>query len=312
MTTSIRSALLVLILLGGIVTQVNAQKEVPYRLAIQNLAWSPNGKKIVFSAMYGKADWSDYKPEKWQLFLYNFKSKKTSLLADGALFATFSPDGNSIAFSKFQGDGNWDIVIQDLHTGELRSVAADPEATENGPSWSPDGSQLVFYGGKGKARELFVVNTDGTEQVQISNSSPHHSYNPAWSPKDNQICYYLEKGDSRDQIYLTDNKGSFHKNLSQDTLHNYYPGWAPGGRILHASNDNTLRIMKADGSDKEVISGISSFYGRISPKGKKIAYIQDAGPTQAIAVCKFPVHGKVEKIFTLADYKTLLATLDRN
>ena len=301
MQNKLLNTVLILFTLSWSGTLLNGQEEVSYRLAIQCVEWSPDSKQLVFSAQYGKTDWSDYAPERWQLFLLDVKSKKTRHLADGALFATFSPDGKSVAFSQHQ-EGDWNIVIQDLRTGTVRNLAADPESRESGPSWSPDGSQLVFYGGKDKARELFVINADGSGLQQISHSAPHASYNPAWSPNSDRICYYLEKGDNRDQIYLTDSKGSFHQNLSQDTLHNYYPGWAPGNRIIYASNNNTLRIMRADGSEKATIPDLESFYGRIAPNRKKIAYIRKDGATQAIALRRFPFRGKTKQIFTLQHY----------
>ncbi len=307
-----RLLLTMLIFTGFNCSLLRSQHPVPDRLAIQDVCWSQDGKKLAFSVLYGKADWSDFKPENWQLLVYTLKTKKTQLVANGAMFATFSPDGHALAYSKYRSGGNWDLEIQDQHTGLARPLTTDSTTRESGPSWSPDGRQLVFFGGKGKQRELFVINSDGSGLQQISNAAPHKCFNPAWSPNSDRICYYLEKGDNRDQIYLTDSKGSFHKNLSQDTLHNYYPGWAPGNRIIHASNDETLRIMQADGNGKTVVKGIAGFYGRIAPKGKKIAYIQKAGPTQALVLSKFPVRGKVEKIFTLQEYKILQTVLENN
>ncbi|MCB9315931.1 MAG: PD40 domain-containing protein [Lewinellaceae bacterium] len=291
---------------------LQSQSPVPDRLAIQDVCWSPDGKKLAFSVLYGKADWSDFKPENWQLLVYTLKTKKTQLVASGAVFAAFSPDGHALAYSKYRGEGNWDIEIQDLHTGLAHLLTTDSTTRESGPSWSPDGRHLVFFGGNGEQRELFVINSDGSGLKQISKAAPHKCFNPCWSPNSDRICYYLEKGDHRDQIYLTDSNGSFHQNLSRDTLHNYYPGWAPENRIIHASNDETLRIMQADGSGKVILNGVASFYGRIDPKGKKIAYIQKAGPTQALALCKFPVRGNVEKLFTLQEYKILQAALESN
>ncbi|MBK8968675.1 MAG: hypothetical protein R3D58_06820 [Saprospiraceae bacterium] len=289
-----------------------AQQPVPDRLAIQDVCWSPDGKKLAFSVIYGKADWSDFRPENWQLIVYTLKTKKTQVVAKGAMFAAFSPDGHALAYSKYRSGGNWDLEIYDLHTGLARPLTTDSTTRESGPSWSPDGRQLVFYGGKDTQRELFVLNADGSGLQKISNAAPYKCFNPNWSPNSDHICYYLEKGDNRDQIYLTDSNGSFHKNLSQDTLHNYFPGWAPGNRIIYASNDETLRIMQADGSGKTTVKGIASFYGRLDPKGKKIACIQKAGPTQALALSKFPVRGKVEKLFTLQEYKILQAVLESN
>src|SRR5262249_57555357 len=55
---------------------------------------------------------------------------------------TCAPDGSRIAFSALKG-GFADLVAIDLSSGDVRPLTADPYSDLQ-PSWSPDGSRLVF------------------------------------------------------------------------------------------------------------------------------------------------------------------------
>ncbi|MBI3961561.1 MAG: PD40 domain-containing protein, partial [Deinococcus sp.] len=49
------------------------------------------------------------------------------------------------------------------------------------PTWSPDGTRLAFSASADGQSDLYVVNTDGTDLVQLTND-PFEDRGPAWSP----------------------------------------------------------------------------------------------------------------------------------
>jgi Tol biopolymer transport system component len=58
--------------------------------------------------------------------------------------STFSPDGRYVAFADDR-DGNQDIYVMDLSTGDRVQVSSAP-GSESQPLWSPDGAVLVYQG----------------------------------------------------------------------------------------------------------------------------------------------------------------------
>jgi len=61
-----------------------------------------------------------------------------------AVRASFSPDGNQIAFgSTGEKDNNWHIWLKIVGEAESRRLTADP-ARDLGPEWSRDGKQIAF------------------------------------------------------------------------------------------------------------------------------------------------------------------------
>jgi TolB protein len=51
---------------------------------------------------------------------------------------------------------------------------------DNSPSWSPDGTRIVFASNRGGEMDLWVMNADGSNPVQITNTVESESH-PAWA-----------------------------------------------------------------------------------------------------------------------------------
>ena len=103
--------------------------------------WSPDGKKILFSAM-------DWRIEARNLFLYDI-AKKTSLRAFNAKkkvgpLASFSPDGNKILFTYF--DDLWMMNANGIGRSLLNLSGKLNKPIEEASliAWSKDGSSFCY------------------------------------------------------------------------------------------------------------------------------------------------------------------------
>lgn len=265
------AALGVATLLAAAPTVAQDEATADDRLSLGMVEWSPDGGKLLVSAMITKRDWSDYTPDKWGLYLLELDSGRTAKLTDGALYGAWSPDGGKIAFGQ-HFEGNWDIVVRRLATGGERRLTSHA-AKDSAPAWSPDGSRIAFNSERSGATEIWVIGADGGEPRQITHGEGSASYNPAWSPDGASLVFYLEKGDNRDQIWTTDLAGERAVNLTADDQHSFFPGWTPGGRIVFARGDGSLWLMQADGSQRRRLAGVRGSYARYSIDGKRLAWI---------------------------------------
>jgi len=286
---------------------VFSQVEIPMKLNIQNLDWSPDGKSLVLSAIHVKSDWSDFDGKKWQVLLLDLESGKLQRLATGATFPAFSPDGNKIAYGKLNASGHWDIETYDRTTGKRARLTPAP-GDEQAPAWSPDGSQIVFHDGSRQHHELYVTDTaSGSIPHRLTHVSPDAAaYNPDWSPSGDHIVYYLEKGDHHDQLWLTDPAGSFFKNITNDTMNNIYPGWTQAGDLVFSSNRQAVERMDADGRNRQKVEDVNSFYARFSPDGKQIAWVEGRDKP-AVFIKNFPA-GEPKAVFSQKEYEAWYAT----
>jgi WD40 repeat protein len=63
-----------------------------------------------------------------------------------------------------------------------------------GPTFSPDGSRIVFVSEVKNKGDIFIMNSDGKGKTNLTNSSVYEKY-PAWSPDGSRIVFGSDKGD---------------------------------------------------------------------------------------------------------------------
>lgn len=126
-------------------------------------------------------------------------------------------------------------------------------------------------------------------------------YNQLWSPDGKKILYFVEKGDNKDQIWTMNFDGGNQKMLTNKIGYNYYPSWtADGKQIIFSKNrdgeEDIIYSMKADGTKPKRFLKTNSNYAKLSPKGKKVAYI--AGKFQDTKIIVADIDGKNEITIT--------------
>lgn len=80
-------------------------------------------------------------------------------------------------------DGNNEIYVIDLTT-EVETRITNNTYEDNNPSWSPDGTQIVFNGSRPDGMWVIVMNADGTNEQKIRKIETGgyvDSGEPAWS-----------------------------------------------------------------------------------------------------------------------------------
>ena len=138
------------------------------------------------------------------------------------------PDGRWIIFSREQG-GNTDIWQMDPSSGAARPLIEGP-FIDTAPSYSPDGTQIVFESDRSGSPQLYVVSADGTgEPLRISFGQGRYGA-PAWSPIGDLIAFTRQDGD-RFHIGVFRPDGSEEKTLTESFL-DEGPTWAPNGRVV--------------------------------------------------------------------------------
>jgi Tol biopolymer transport system component len=94
------------------------------------------------------------------------------------------------------------------------------------PSWSPDGSRIVYRDSRRGINvndEIYVMNADGSHRRNLTHSL-WNEWSPAWSPDGRLIAFYsgqllVMRPDGGGQRAVTDVEGE-------------YPAWSPDGRRL--------------------------------------------------------------------------------
>ena len=145
--------------------------------------WSPDGSKIVYLSV----DPID----NCEIYIVNVNgTNKTNLTNNPEIdgYPSWSPDGTRIAFNRAFYHGQKEVanicVINPDGTNfvQLTQQLTIHEPLGGGvPRWSPDGSKIVFQAEGEKGLDIYTMNADGTNRVNLTNSTGGDWY-ASWSP----------------------------------------------------------------------------------------------------------------------------------
>ena len=98
------------------------------------------------------------------------------------------------------------------------------------PSWSPDGSRLVFISNRDGPLNLYTVSVNGTGLARLTSGSSEDD-SPSWSPDGRSIAFVSTR-DGNPEIYRMNADGSGAVRLTDDPGIDIHPTWAPDGRSI--------------------------------------------------------------------------------
>jgi len=180
---------------------------------------------------------------------------------------TLSPDGRTIAFTS-QRDGDLDIYLMNTDGSNVRRLTTTV-GYDGGPFWSHDGTKIVYRAdhpatpeaeaqfrdllGRHLVRpsrmELWVMNSDGSNQHQITNLGGAN-FAPYFTPDDRRIIFSSNHTNPRGRnfdLYLINVDGT---GLEQVTRHAEFDGFpmfsGDGRKLVWASNRHGQVVGETD------------------------------------------------------------------
>lgn len=157
----------------------------------------------------------------------------------------FSRDGRLLALTGRRGKFDDIIILEAERNRTIRRIPIKLNGATT-PSWSPDGTKLVFTGYDGGWSDLFIVNADGTGLRRLTND-PYADLHPAWSPDGKMIAFTTDRGPGTDfktldfgnyRIALMDvESGALRVLDDMDHGKNINPVWSPEGESLAFVSD---------------------------------------------------------------------------
>ena len=89
--------------------------------------------------------------------------------------------------------------------GERQTRLTDHGGSDTPPSWSPDGSRLVFVSDRDGNSEIYVMDVDGQNQTRLTDSDGW-DVSPSWSPDGSRLAFVSDR-DGNSEIYVMDADG---------------------------------------------------------------------------------------------------------
>ena len=99
-----------------------------------------------------------------------------------------SPDGARIAWYRTEDNGQGTTLSSHVWMGDFdadtQTINNHEQLTTEGfnfdPTWSPDGSQIAFGSGRDGNLEIYIMNADGSEQTNFTNTPDDNEFEPSW------------------------------------------------------------------------------------------------------------------------------------
>ncbi len=124
------------------------------------------------------------------------------------------------------------------------------DATDQYPSWSPDGSKITFESDRDGNFEIYVMNADGSSPVNLTRH-PGADFGARWSARGDRIVFDSDR-DGNNEIYVMRSDGSRQTRLTRNPADDYGPAWSPGADAIafttNRDGNYEIYVMAADGS----------------------------------------------------------------
>lgn len=184
------------------------------------------------------------------------------------------PFASRIAFASRRKSPMKEIFTMDVDGGDLRQ-ATNEGSIALAPSWSPDGTSLLFTSFRGGNPSLYEI--DANRRRTLISSRPGLNLGGRWSPGGRAIAVALENGGNTD-IALLDPSGQLIHFVTKDRAIDVSPSWSPDGKQLVFCSDRgggpQIYAVDANGGNERRVTfqGTYNTSPAWSPKGDKIAY----------------------------------------
>ena len=210
--------------------------------------FSPTNEKILFSTYFPATD-------NYDVFIMNSDGSGKKNITNSPWYEKypqFSPDGSFIIYQAWQR-GKMEIFfsnILDENNINLTQNTQSHDIMSHGNAISPDGQKIVFTSERDGNRNIYLMNTDGTDQTQLTLHAAH-DYEPIFSSDGMTIVFTSERDGNR-EIYIMNNNGLNLKNLSNNPADDWNPRFYPDNRkiVFQSIRDGNWEIymMGLDGT----------------------------------------------------------------
>jgi Tol biopolymer transport system component len=126
------------------------------------------------------------------------------------------------------------------------------------PTFSPNGEQLTFHSNRDGSFDVFKMNSDGTDQINLTQgASSQGATGPTFSPSGKKILFQSDRG-SNTEIYKMNADGSNPTRLTDNLGEAGYSDWQP---LTQESRSLTVHQPDTGGPSLLLVASALLFFG---------------------------------------------------
>jgi len=198
-------------------------------------AWGADGRHFAYMEFQAGKGW---------LYLQEMATgKRTAMSTTGTALdftPAFSPDGQTLAFSRATEDGTDLYTINVKNNCCLRRLTVGRFSDNLSPTFSPDGQRIAFVSTRPGLPQIYVMAADGTDQqlfAPFDYGVTGASNAPEWSPDGQSVAFHRDVAGTL-QVFVLDVRTRTVRQLTS-VGRNEDPTWAPDSRHLAFVSDRS-------------------------------------------------------------------------
>ncbi len=216
------------------------------------------------------------------------KNMQTIDQVTGAIFTpTWHPNGVDIAYAKLHKDSKPVIYMMNINN-KVTKLVTPFNGTNLNPSFSPDGSKMLFSYSKNANADIYQLYTpfnNKQKPKQITNR-PSDEAQPSYSPDGRSFVFVSDRnGSNNPRVYRFNLNSNSDQQISPSSGYASNPSYSPdGSKIAFLSGTNAV-IMNTSGKiisnlGNTGVDGAPSF----SPNSSRVVYAVQHGSNNSINI----------------------------
>ena len=219
-------------------------------------SYGPTGKRIVFLNLVDTKSSGGRRADVYVMHSDGSHVKRLTHSPAGEYAPTFTADGKQIAYS-LRGKT---YLIPTSGKGPRTELTAALPKGGVGASFSADGTKVAVSSSDGGDADIFVMDADGSNPVNITAGSDEDEYSPDFSPDGSRLAFISNRLDSKGDLFTMAADGSDVVTVhAADDLEAETPVYSPDGKqiafVTRLTKNSAVRVSTvaaAGGQPKEL------------------------------------------------------------